>query len=119
MAKYLFLALTNPIPGREDDYNEWYDTHHVRDVVNVPGFVSGQRFRLGALQFPLNATAPTHQYLALYEIETDDLAATYAEVIARIGTAAMISSDAMNSATLETLTFMPIGAKVVKNVPAQ
>ena len=44
--KYTFLAFTNPAPGKEDEYNAWYEEHHLKDVINCPGFVSARRFRL-------------------------------------------------------------------------
>ena len=39
-----FFAFTNPTSGKEDEYNTWYDEHHLKDVINVPGFVSARRF---------------------------------------------------------------------------
>ena len=70
MARYTFVVLTQPVEGQEDEYNDWYTNRHLSDVVRVNGFVSAQRFRLSetdpAQQF-------SHKYLALYEVETDDL----------------------------------------------
>ena len=79
MAKHIFLALTNPVEGKEPEFNEWYNTHHVPDVINVPGFVSGQRFKLSDSQFGGEASK-AYKYLAVYEIETDDIAATIKEL---------------------------------------
>src|SRR5579872_4588622 len=96
MAKYTFLALTNPVAGKENEFNEWYDQHHVPDVVNVPGFISGQRFKLADAQFGNAEATKAFKYLALYEIETDDIAATIKELIARGGTADIVPSDAID-----------------------
>jgi len=74
MAKYTFVVLTNPVEGKEDEYNKWYNQHHIPDVISVPGFVSGHRFRLADTQFGGEASR-AFKYLALYEIETDDLPA--------------------------------------------
>ena len=47
MAKYTFVVLSNPTtPGQEAEYNEWYDKIHIPDVLNVPGFVAAQRFKI-------------------------------------------------------------------------
>jgi hypothetical protein len=46
--EHIFMALTDPKPGREDDYHEWYDRHHVKDVVSVDCYRSGRRFRITA-----------------------------------------------------------------------
>jgi|SRR5271166_5045196 len=111
MAKYTFLALTNPVAGKEAEFNEWYDKHHVPDVVNVPGFVSGQRFRLADSQFGAE-DSKAYKYLALYEIETDDIAATIKELRARGGTADITPSDAID-AKFATFMFTPIREKVM------
>ncbi len=44
--QHIFMALTNVKPGRERDFHDWYDTEHVPDVVAVPCYRSGRRFRL-------------------------------------------------------------------------
>lgn len=113
MSRYLFLAFTNPVTGRENEYNTWYDTHHVRDVVDVPGFICGQRYRLAAAQFPLSQGEPAHRYLALYEIESDDLAATYQLVLERLGSAQMIGCEAFDMTSLHAPSFEPIGPRIV------
>jgi hypothetical protein len=80
-ARHLYLALTNPEEGREDDFNAWYDTYHVPEVVrHVPGFMSGRRFVLDPLQRSgtgVGEPAPW-RYLAVYDVESDDLAETFA-----------------------------------------
>jgi hypothetical protein len=111
MAKFTFLALTNPVAGKEDEFNQWYDQHHVPDVVNVPGFISGQRFKLADAQFGGEASK-AYKYLAVYEIETDDIAATLKELRARGGTADITPSDAIDHNAL-TYMFAPIREKVM------
>lgn len=109
MAKYVFLAFTNPrTAAQEGEFNQWYEQDHVRDVLNVPGFISARRFRLAQTQFPLDDQAHTHRYLALYEIETDDAAATLQEVIARVGSPDMQYTDAFNMDTLQASLFEEI-----------
>ncbi len=112
MAKYTFLALTNPVEGKEAEFNEWYDKHHVPDVINVPGFVSGQRFKLADSQFGGEASK-AFKYLAVYEIETDDIAATIKELRARGGTADIVPSDAIDPKNVATYMFTPITEKVM------
>ena len=81
MSTHLYLALTNAAEGREDDFAHWYDTYHVREVVrHAPGFVSGRRYMLDPLQRSgtgVGEPAPW-RYLALYELESEDLAETFA-----------------------------------------
>jgi len=111
MAKYTFLALTNPVAGKEDEFNAWYDQHHVPDVINVPGFVSGQRFKIADSQLGGEASK-AFKYLAVYEIETEDIAGTIKELQARGGTADITPSDAIDRKAM-TYMFTPIKEKVM------
>jgi len=110
MAKHTFVVFTEAKPGRDAEFNDWYDNRHVPDVLAVPGFIACQRFRLrpedGA------ADAPT-RYLALYEMETNDLEATMAELMSRAGTPAMPISDSMNAEAVRTIVADQLGARVL------
>jgi len=93
MEKHMFVVFTNAVEGQEDIYNEWYTDVHLKDVLKVPGIVSARRFKLSDVQ----RDAPPHpwKYLALYEIETDDLNRTLAALKERAGTSAMVISNAV------------------------
>jgi hypothetical protein len=112
MAKYTFIVMTNPVAGKEAEYNDWYNKHHVPDVLNVPGFVCAQRFRLADTQFGREASRE-HKYLALYEIETDDLAGALKELRTRGGTPEIVSSDAIDVKNVATYIFTPVAEKVM------
>ena len=43
---YLFLAMTNPAPGKEDEFNRFYDDVHCDDVIGSSGWLAVQRYRL-------------------------------------------------------------------------
>jgi hypothetical protein len=74
MPKAVLLAFTGPkSQAVEDEYNQWYDSVHLRDVLAVEGVRSATRFKLAADQM-FDDDAPG-EYLAIYEIEADDLAA--------------------------------------------
>ena len=109
MAKYTFVVLTNPTSGKEAEYNRWYNEQHIPDVLNIPGLVAAQRFRLADTQMGDNNP---HRYLALYEIETDDLAGVLNELKARGGTADMVMSDAIDLKGVGAFIFTPVADKV-------
>jgi hypothetical protein len=111
MAKYTFVVLTNPTPGKEADYNEWYNKQHIPDVLNIPGMVCAQRFRLAEGQ--PGADQKTHRYLALYEIETNDLPGVFKELAARRDTADMVMSDAIDLKNANACVFTPVAEKVM------
>ena len=61
------LALGNPAPGLESEFNDWYTNVHIKEAVTVDGFLSAQRFKLSETQ--MRPDQP-YKYLALYEIES-------------------------------------------------
>ena len=84
MARHLLVVMTNPTDGNEDEYNDWYSDVHLDEVVEIPEFVSAQRFKLADTQLKDILTPeerrdsthgePQHRYLALYEMEADTAA---------------------------------------------
>lgn len=69
MAHVLLLVFTNPVEGREDEYLDWYRTTHIPQVLQVPGFVRAQHFRLGDGLMSREVASAPQQYLAVYEVE--------------------------------------------------
>ncbi len=112
MAKYTFVVMTNPVAGKEDEFNAWYNQNHLPDVLNVPGFVCAQRFRLADVQMGGDASR-AYKYLALYEIETDDLAGALKELRARAASGEIVPSDAIDMKNAATFMFAPITDRVM------
>ncbi len=85
MAKGIILVESqSSSPDREQEYNTWYDEVHLVELMALDGFVSARRFR------PVNGQGP---YVAVYEIEGDDLQAVLDNMIANAGQLHM--SDAL------------------------
>jgi hypothetical protein len=71
MARHLMVTFSNALPGRDDEFNKWYSDVHMLETINkLEGFSSAQRYRQADLP-----GAPEHpyKYLAIYEIEEDQL----------------------------------------------
>jgi hypothetical protein len=67
------LVFTNAVEGRDDEYNEWYNDVHLKEVVATDPFKSARRFRISQVQgLPQQ---PDHRYLAIYEYEGPSQAA--------------------------------------------
>ncbi|HUN56682.1 MAG TPA: DUF4286 family protein [Candidatus Binataceae bacterium] len=109
MAKYTFVVLTNPTSGKEAEYNKWYNEIHIPDVLNVQGMVAAQRFKLADTQM---GGAPAHRYLAIYEIETDNLQATFDDLKSRSGTEDMVLTDAIDLKGVMAAVFTPAAERV-------
>jgi len=110
MGSYRLVVLTNPTtPDREDEYNNWYTNQHLGDVVAIPGIVSAQRFKVHS---GISGPKSVHDYLAIYEIETNDLDKVLTELKTRPGTPAMPMTDALDSAGSSATIFEVITPRV-------
>jgi hypothetical protein len=71
MEKWLLVAASNCTnPAREEEFNHWYDTVHLPDVLETPGILRGTRFKNDKRQ------EGQWKYLAIYEVETEDIQRT-------------------------------------------
>lgn len=98
MATNYFVVLTNPVEGREDEYNEWYTNRHLFDLLQIPGIIAAQRFKLSQVQ---RGPGPhKYKYLAIYEMDGADTQVVADEISKRSGTALLPRSDALAEGTL-------------------
>lgn len=106
MSKHVLLVFTNPQPGQEDEFNSWYDRVHVPDVLGVAGFTAAQRFVAGT---GMRGEEPQHRYLAIYEIEEEDLPAALAAL--KQAAPGMNMSDALDGQSIVTYTFSAVSER--------
>jgi len=52
--RYVYLVMSDPLPGREFDFNDGYQNVHMGDQVQLPGWTGAQRFRLVSDVVPRN-----------------------------------------------------------------
>lgn len=70
MERYVLVGYCNAAKDRDDEFNDWYWNHHFKDILALPGVVSGRRFVLAATQL-VDAPLP-FRYLGIFEVECDD-----------------------------------------------
>lgn len=63
----LLVVLTDIAPEQEAEFNRWYDTRHLPQLLSVPGFAAGRRYRC------VEGIDGTRKYLALYDLERYDV----------------------------------------------
>jgi hypothetical protein len=107
MARHVLLVLSNPAAGCDDEFNDWYTNEHLPDVLAVDGFVAAQRFRLCETQLQPGRPAP-HRYLAVYEIEADDVSVPLQALLAGVTSGLIPLSDMLDLPSLATFAFTPI-----------
>ena len=63
----LLAVWTDIAPEAEREFNEWYNTEHIPQLLGVPGFLSGRRYQ---------AVEGEPKYLALYELALPEVLKT-------------------------------------------
>ena len=111
MPKYKLIVMTQPVEGREQEYNDWYQDAHLSDLVAVHGVKSAQRFRLSRTVVADPAPLP---YLAIYEIETDDIDKTLDDLKTRVGTGHIFVSSALSKESYFGAVYEEFGPMVTR-----
>jgi hypothetical protein len=92
----LFVYSRPSAPDREDEYNKWYDNTHIPEMCQIPGVVSGRRYKTSAVQMAGVGPDPsTHEYVAIYELDSDDLKGVFDELGSRGRSGVLQMSDAL------------------------
>lgn len=61
----ILIALSNPVPGKDAEYRDWYLETHLSEVRAVPGVKSARAYILAG---PAGPAAP-FRYATIYEID--------------------------------------------------
>mgnify|MGYP001821905945 CR=1 FL=1 len=108
MARYKMVVMSNPVEGREDEYNDWYQNVHLGELVALEGFKSARRFRLARSL----VEGETFPYLAIYEIETGDINAVLQNLIGVAESDGLTMSEAIDTARTRAVVYEEFGEEV-------
>lgn len=61
----VLVVMTDPVPGREAEFDDWYDRVHLPEILALPSFTAARRY---VLQDELDNAGASRRYLALYEV---------------------------------------------------
>jgi hypothetical protein len=107
---YWVMVFTRPIAGKEAQFNAWYDSTHVPQMLEIPGFVAAARFHTLTAATPTSTLPP---YLAVYDLDTTDLQKTNNEVKRRMTSGMLAKGEAMDYPTIATGIFEPITPRIL------
>jgi hypothetical protein len=94
MPRGVLVIQTDPKIGQERAFEEFYNDIHLREVAETPGFVLGRRFAaLHGDGLPARPEGEWLSNLTIYDLEADDLAASYRTLLARELTLRDVFSD--------------------------
>lgn len=87
MARGIFHVESYPVsPEMAAEYNTWYNEVHLAEIVSIEGFRSARRLA------PVDGVGP---YVALYEMEGDDLEEVLGRMMSVANDGGFIMSDAL------------------------
>ncbi|MGE3693256.1 MAG: hypothetical protein AB7F98_17915 [Novosphingobium sp.] len=97
MPRFTYTVLSHAVPGKEEEFIDWYINRHLVDVLKFPGVVSGKLFRLD-FQRVYDLDAPQWTLMTIYELECDEPEPLINRLRDASGSAAMPSTDALTKA---------------------
>lgn len=109
---YYFFVFSNPVPGHEDEYNQWYDHQHAEDVVAIPGFVTAQRFVKNDLPLYRMVDLQVPKYLIIYTIVSADVEAVFKEVNRRLASGETVISPSFDRKTSVSYVYKPFRPEI-------
>lgn len=115
MPKFLMTVRANCTPGQEAEFNRWYDTCHVPELLMTPTLVAAQRYKLGDVRPPdyPGYIAPEFQYMTVYEIEADSLQHMKDNLWVPENIARIQKSGAFDSSRVDCSLYVPLGPRVI------
>ncbi|MBB35057.1 MAG: hypothetical protein CME88_08170 [Hirschia sp.] len=111
MAHHVHIAFSSPVPGQEAELERWYDEQHIPDCLKLDGFVAARRYRIDERPAGI-VEMPSWKVMVIYEIESDDIAATLAQIPKVVRTPAMPMTDAVDMSTAMRLSGVATGERV-------
>lgn len=98
MPKAILVLGTNPVSAeREDEYNDWYTNTHIGDVMKLDGVIAARRYVLSPVRPAPGAPSSPYRYLAVYEVEADDLQHVAEDLREAQASGRMYVTDALGS----------------------
>jgi hypothetical protein len=93
MQRGILAVQTDPRTGEEGQFNAWYDQAHVPEILSTEGFILGRRFRAVSTSGTPNGAGDWSKYLAIYDIASADIAASYQSLLERFRSGTMTAAD--------------------------
>lgn len=112
MSENIFIALTNPIQGKDEAFNAWYDTEHLPEVLATPGIVSPRRYDVAELpsaedpDLPAHLPPPAHRCLFIYGLD-DRPEVVMGEFLTRVSAGTMTLSEWLDLSSISLTGWTP------------
>ena len=112
---YFFMVFSDPTPGQEEEFNNWYDRIHAPVVIEGGDFVWAQRFVMTPPDVTFGGGNPTKsRYLVIFAAETDNIKKTLDDVKRRLALPRNTRSSALDYGTLSGLNWQAVGPLITQ-----
>lgn len=108
MPKFRMIMLSRALPGRSEDYQRWYDDTHIPEMLQVPGIVAAQRFRVVRNV----AGETTYPYCTIYEMEGDSPDAVLGAMFQAMQGGKVTMSDTVDPTDAQGFIVEEVGERV-------
>lgn len=98
--RYILHVTSRAHQGREAEYDRWYGEVHVGEVLGIPGFLACKRYIALSMD-----GQETGEFVAQYEVETDDPAALLQSLFA--ASATMRMTEAIDASSVRFAFLRP------------
>lgn len=87
----VLLALTNPVEGKDEEFQDWYWGTHIPEILALPGFVAVRRLRAANT----STDGIPYRYATIYEVE-----GSAEEARMRLFTSGLGSSNTLDTSSI-------------------
>lgn len=110
--KYIQIVFSNPLAGRDDEFNDWYENVHIPDLLSIPGMVSAQRYQLkdAEIYHMDGGAVPGHRYAIIYEMQ-GDVDAILGKIQEGVMTGNITMADCLDMSSWQLSFWSPRGRK--------
>ncbi len=102
MRSYLFVVRSKAQPGRDADYNAWYDGIHIGEVLQRDGFVACQRYAVQG-----DSGDGRREYVAIYTLESDEPAVNITGLGSAMADGTFTPTDSIDMASVRSELLSP------------
>jgi hypothetical protein len=105
------VVFSNPVAGKDEEFNQWYDNVHIPELLSVPGMMSATRYALheAGIYHVRGGVVPEHKYMCVYELE-GDVDEVMGRIQARVASGEIHMSDSLDLATSRLSFWTPGGS---------
>jgi hypothetical protein len=94
----VLLVQTEPKTGHEQAFDDFYDSTHMAEILQTPGFVRARRYRaVRSERLPVRPDAEWPSSLAIYDIVSRDLVESYGALLERVARGALTTADVFSA----------------------